>query len=62
METWAPGVWYFDGLLMESPVGAKAVNMQEPKNPYVYALGDRATVWDGEMKNTDGTGRGGEIG
>lgn len=44
------GVWYSDCSLMESLVGAGAVNMLEQGSPYVYALGDRTTVWNGEMK------------
>lgn len=42
--------WWEDGSMMEGQVGARAVSMREQTNPYVYALGDRTTVWDGGMK------------
>lgn len=50
VESWGPGVWYSDGSQMKSQIGPGAVNRLEPANPYVYALGSRTTVYDGEMK------------
>lgn len=49
VETCRPGVWYSGGSLMEGQMGVGAVNIEEQTDPYVYTLGHRATVWDGEM-------------
>lgn len=50
VERRGKGVWYTEGSLMDSNVGAGAVKLQHPPQLVAFAMGEKTTVWDGEMR------------